>query len=62
MIMMIQDILLDDLKNGSRSEENSNRSPTHIVGVVRCPQSVKVRLVANSLLRKWQALDGFWDC
>ena len=40
-MMLVQDILLDDLKNGER--QHNRRAPTHVVGVVRCAQSVKAR-------------------
>ncbi|KAK9797001.1 hypothetical protein WJX73_002827 [Symbiochloris irregularis] len=47
-IMVIQDILLDDLKHGSRKSTRPNSQPTHIVGVIRCAESVRV---ANYLVR-----------
>ena len=40
-IMLVQDILLDDLKNGDRQQTRNRSTPTHVVGVVRCAQSVK---------------------
>ena len=52
MIMLVQDILLDDLKNGDGNGRGGRRkpNPTHVVGVVRCAQSVKVTCSASTTL------------